>query len=355
MNFEQLLVGDTKLIDLRSPREFEAGAFPNSISLPLLDNEQRKQIGTCYKIQGRQSAIDLGHQLISGKVKQQRISEWHNALAQYPGSYLYCWRGGLRSQIVQTWLAATGARVPIVEGGYKALRTYCLDHFAHLPTNQEIIIIAGRTGSGKTPFINKFPFSVDLEKLANHRGSAFGRHDSEQPTTINFEHALSRQLLQLRSSKTLIVEDESRVIGRLAVPEPLFQRMQKAPVIVLESSLAERSQRIFQEYVVDSLKLPGIGTEQLEARYNASLLRIKRRLGGLRCQDVIDNLTQAFAEPPDTPAYATVHKQWIEKLLNWYYDPMYDYQLSRKQPRVILSGDYATIDNYLKQQGLGGD
>ena len=191
MNLKEFLRSDVTLLDVRSPGEFAKGAFPNSINIPLLDDDQRKQVGTCYKSMGRQAAIDLGNALIGPEVKASRIKKWVNVLDRHPNTYLYCWRGGLRSSTVQQWLSAAGQDVELVPGGFKALRAGCLDYFTNLPEHQEILIIAGRTGSGKTPFINQFSNSVDLEALANHRGSAFGRQSSEQPVTINFEHALA--------------------------------------------------------------------------------------------------------------------------------------------------------------------
>ena len=350
MNFNKLLSGEAILLDLRSPEEFRKGAFPNSINLPLLDDEQRRQVGICYKTQGQESAIDLAHQLINAEVKAARMRDWITALNKHPNAYLYCWRGGLRSKTVQQWLSEAGMQVPLIPGGFKALRSYCLDYFVNLPEQQEFLVVAGRTGSGKTPFINQFSNTIDLEGLANHRGSAFGRKRSEQPGTIDFEHALARQLLRLHTQHSIIVEDESRIIGRLAIPEGLFSRMRTAPVLVLESPLQERSVRIFEEYVVEALCEFGNSPEQLEERYLSALQRIQRRLGGQRTTEVANNLRKAFAVESEAPGFVENHLAWIQKLLNWYYDPMYDFQLSRKQHRVILTGDCSTIEGYLLQR-----
>ena len=342
--------GDVTLLDVRSPEEYAKGAFPNSINMPLLDNEQRKQVGICFKSMGRQAAIDLGNQLISPEVKTSRMQNWTAILDRHPETLLYCWRGGLRSKTVQGWLAAAGKDVPVVPGGFKALRTCCLDYFANLPKDQEILMIAGRTGSGKTPFINQFSNSIDLEALANHRGSAFGRQSTEQPTTINFEHALARKLLKQQNQNHLIMEDESRIIGRLAIPEALFERMSQAPVLVLESPLEDRSERIFEEYVCQALADPTTNPKQVERLYLNALERIKRRLGGERCADIADSLGRAFSLDTTATEYRDMHFVWIQKLLNWYYDPMYDFQLARKQDRVILTGDCSTIKDYLLQK-----
>ena len=351
MNYAGLLSSDVKLIDLRSPGEFEKGAFPNSINLPLLDDEQRRLVGLEYKQNGQHLAIERGHQLIHPELKASRIEQWLSAVRQHPGCIFYCWRGGLRSNIVQQWLSDTGHPVSIIEGGYKALRNQCLDCFEKLPVQQKFLILAGRTGSGKTILLNSCSNSVDLEGFANHRGSAFGRKSSEQPTTINFEHQLARRLMQLQAAPLLVLEDESRIIGRLAIPHTLFNTMLEADVVVLESPLEDRSERIYQEYVVAELSQQDITAEHLQARYLAAVQRIKRRLGNLRCTDISENLRDAFALRPGDSAHARGHKVWIEKLLKGYYDPMYDYQLSRKQSRVIKSGSCNTIREYLLQRG----
>jgi len=350
MNFDAILTSETVLLDLRSPEEFSKGAFPNSVNLPLLDDEQRRQVGICYKAHGQQAAVDLGNQLINPELKTARIHHWLNVLNEHPDALLYCWRGGLRSRTVKRWLSEAGREVPVIPGGFKALRSWCLDYFENLPKQQEFLIIAGRTGSGKTPFINQFFNSIDLEGLANHRGSAFGRKTSEQPSTINFEHALAIALLRIDTQQSIIVEDESRIIGRLAIPQSLFNRMSEAPVLVLESTLQERSLRIFEEYVAQPLLSHDSTREQLQNRYLAALERIKRRLGGQRCADITESLQQAFALEAGEAEFVANHLVWIEKLLNWYYDPMYDYQLSRKQDRVILTGDCSTIESYLRQR-----
>ncbi len=350
MNLKEILRSDVTLLDVRSPEEFAKGAFPNSINIPLLDNAQRKQVGTCFKAMGRQAAIDLGNQLISPEVKASRIKNWLDTLDRHKDTYLYCWRGGLRSKTVQQWLLDAGRSVPVIPGGFKALRTCCLEYFASPPAQQEILIIAGRTGSGKTPFINQFSNSIDLEALANHRGSAFGRQSSEQPVTINFEHALARKLLQQQSRTRIILEDESRIIGRLAVPENLFRRMSQASILVLESPLEDRSERIFEEYVCQALANPESNREQLGQHYLDALQRINRRLGGQRCDDIAVSLSKAFSLDTAAPLFREKHIVWIQKLLNWYYDPMYDFQLARKHDRVILTGDCSTISDYLLQK-----
>ena len=119
-NYRQLLLDDTPMIDVRAPIEFASGALPFAANLPLMADEERHQVGICYKEQGQQAAIELGHQLVSGDLKAQRVKAWQDFMAANPNAVLYCARGGLRSQLSQEWLAEAGIECPKVEGGYKS-------------------------------------------------------------------------------------------------------------------------------------------------------------------------------------------------------------------------------------------
>ena len=208
-NFEVLFSRDTPLIDLRAPTEFNPGAFPNAINLPLMTDDERAKVGTCYKQYGQQAAIKLGHKLVSGECREQRMAQWRSFIEQNPEGYLYCFRGGLRSQTVQQWLADEGLEYPLINGGYKAMRRFLMDSLEALPQSFNFIVIGGRTGTRKTDLILKLPNSIDLEGRANHRGSSFGRRVGGQPTVINFENNLAIDLLKLKTNySTLLIEDE---------------------------------------------------------------------------------------------------------------------------------------------------
>lgn len=321
------------LIDLRSPSEFQRGAFPGAVSLPLLTDAERERIGIRYKHGGRDAAIALGTEMVSGDLKAARLTAWERTVDAHPDAMLYCWRGGLRSETVQQWLADTGRDVPRIRGGYRALRRFCIDT---LDQQREWIVVGGRTGVGKTDIVNQVPNSIDLEALANHRGSAFGKRRTPQPMPISFENALAVELLR-RNPSPPVVEDESRTIGRLAIPDGIYRSMQASPIVLVESDQGTRVDNIYREYIVEAGD-----PEHLQPALTTSLDNISRRLGGDRHREVRSRMCQAF-EGGDADA----HRAWIGMLLDWYYDPMYDYQIARKQHRVIFRGNADAVREYL--------
>ena len=342
----ELLEKNVPLIDLRSPGEFAKGAFPAAVNLPLLTDDERHEVGTLYKRRGRDAAIQRGHELVCGEVRDARIRAWTDFLGSHPNAWLYCWRGGLRSAIAQSWLRDAGWRAQRVEGGYKQLRNSCIETFAALAEQARLgaakrwLMLSGRTGVGKTELIKALPKAIDLEGLAKHRGSAFGGFGQAQPTPIAFENALAVRYLQHQGS-TLILEDESRNIGRLSLPEAWFAQMRQAAIVLLEAPMADRIGQIRREYV-DAPLAQGLGAAALQERLQASLDRIRKRLGGKRHQEVSGALAAAFRNG--------AHERWIGMLLDWYYDPMYDYQLKTKRKRIIFTGECSAVTEFLQAQ-----
>ena len=270
----------------------------------------------------------------------------------HPNAVLYCWRGGLRSQIVQDWLRGEGLAVARIDGGYKALRRTCLDVIEQICATRlalgaagvpRLIVLGGRTGSGKTELLNEFAAAIDLERLANHRGSAFGATFTPQPTPIGFENALAIEMLARLQQPHVLLEDESRTIGRLALPPDLHATIQTAPLIVLDVPREERGRRIYDEYI-DAPLMRGVSGAQLHTHFTDAVDRIRRRLGGSRHSAMRDAIDAAFASDRAEPA---AHLAWIERLLEWYYDPMYDHQLALKHSRVVIQGDRALVRAYL--------
>ncbi len=335
---DRLLGHHGPFIDLRAPAEFEAGAVPGAVNLPLLTDEERHQVGLTYRLEGQSAAITLGETLVSGAVRDARMSAWLAFIHENPETWLYCWRGGLRSSTVQTWLAEAGAAVERVPGGFKALRHRCLALLERAPGSKPWLVLGGRTGTGKTLVLNRITGSIDLEGLANHRGSAFGGMLSPQPPPVSFENALAVAWLN-HTHPFLLLEDESRTIGRLAVPEGWHGTMQQAPLVILESELPDRVARIAAEYVAEPLAA-GLSEAALYEQLGGALDRIRRRLGGVRHRTVRELLHEGFR--------SGAHDAWIERLLTWYYDPMYDYQLEKKADRVIFRGDAEDVVGYLQ-------
>ncbi|MEQ8859514.1 MAG: tRNA 2-selenouridine(34) synthase MnmH [Pseudomonadales bacterium] len=338
VDLERLLAATTPFLDVRAPAEFQRGSVPGAVNLPLLDDEQRHRVGITYKQRGHDAALALGHDLVSGSLRESRERTWREFAEQHPDAWIYCWRGGERSTIVQSWLAAAGVSLPRVPGGFKALRRTCLDVLERAPRERAWIVLGGRTGSGKTELLASLPNAIDLEGLARHRGSAFGAWDTPQPAPVSFENALACAWLQHPASTTLVVEDESRTIGRLALPEAWHTHMQTVGLALLDVPIAERVSNIEREYVAEPLRR-GVPADTLLARYRDALRRIERRLGGARRQTVEAALERAFA--------GAEHRAWIEPLLTWYYDPMYDHQLSSKRLRIAVQGCPDRVREYL--------
>lgn len=349
-----LFLNGTPMIDTRAPVEFAKGAFPGAVNLPLMTDEERAQVGTCYKEKGQEAAIELGHQLVQGDIKAERVQAWLDFTREYPEGALYCFRGGLRSQICQRWLQEAGCDYPRVTGGYKALRWFLIDQMERVCGQHPMIVLAGETGAAKTDLLWQLPQGVDLEGRANHRGSAFGRRVGGQPSQIDFENTLAIDLLQRRyraPGVPVVVEDESQLIGRCVLPLPLKDAMERAPLVLLEVSLEERVEHTYTNYILRKLAEwcehsgAEVGFERFAEDLRVSLGRIRKRLGGVRYAEMASLLEQALNahRRGDTE----LHRLWIRQLLEDYYDPMYHYQLSKKADRIVFRGESGEVLDYL--------
>ncbi len=353
-DYRQIFLDQVPLLDTRAPIEFFQGAFPTAVNLPLMNDEERHLVGIRYKESGQASAIELGHSLVCGELKQQRINAWKAFAAENPHGYLYCFRGGLRSQIVQGWLQEAGLNYPLVKGGYKALRRFLIEELSTSLSRAELVLISGKTGTGKTRVIQALEASIDLEGQARHRGSSFGQLPEQQPSQIDFENVISIEFQQrLLSFSTVFLEDEGRLIGRLSLPAMLLERMQQAPMMVVEETVASRVNVVIEDYVMDLGRRyqSSYGEEGLarhEHNLRASLERIRKRLGGVLYQEIDQLLVDAFSQQRRT-ASLELHRAWIEALLVKYYDPMYEYQLSKRDGKVLAAGSRAEVTERAQQ------
>lgn len=357
-DFHRLVTDEVPLIDTRAPVEFAAGAFPTAVNLPLMNDEERRLVGIRYKNNGSDAAVKLGHELVCGELKESRVNAWTKFITEHPECVLYCFRGGMRSQISQQWiLDATNTRIPRIDGGYKAFRRYLIDSLDSIPSQLDFLILAGRTGSGKTILLNEYENSVDLEGLAEHRGSSFGKHTTPQPTQINFENNLAFNFIKHLDAGRgkLLIEDESRCIGRRQVPAALFNRMKQSKIIVMETPFAKRVDIIFDEYAIVAQQehVELFGKEQAlnlwRDAMSASLARIKERLGGAWHKTILGSLNSAVDEQKRT-GDAESHKEWMGMLLKKYYDPMYDYQIEEKKDLIAFRGSPEEVRNHLASQ-----
>ncbi|MEM9302637.1 MAG: tRNA 2-selenouridine(34) synthase MnmH [Pseudomonadota bacterium] len=353
-DYRGILLGNCPLLDVRAPVEFAKGAFPGAVNLPLMDDRERQRVGTAYNRDGHDAAVALGHELVSGALREGRIDGWVAFCEAHPDGLLYCFRGGERSAIVQRWLAERGVEITRISGGYKAMRRWLIDQTERLCDAMPITLVGGRTGTGKTEVLVRLSDRIDLEGLANHRGSGFGRRATPQPPPIEFENRLAIDWLRLEALETdrVVMEDESRCIGRCALPEPLWDRFQEAPIALIEEDVAARVARIRREYTEAAVAEfegvhPGEGFDRYAAHLLASLDRIQRRLGG-KAHAELRKLMGLALEAQRDSGDATGHDAWIERLLRDYYDPMYDYQLERKRERVVFRGSGDEVIDFIE-------
>ncbi|MCT0226255.1 tRNA 2-selenouridine(34) synthase MnmH [Synechococcus sp. CS-1328] len=320
------LAASGPVVDVRSPGEFRQGHIPGACSLPLFSDEERAEIGTLYKQEGRPSAVRRGLELVGPRLVDlgDRLSELASADCSGAGQVsdlrLHCWRGGMRSASV-AWLASTlDLPVVLLEGGYKAFRRWVLQSFEQPWPLQ---LLGGRTGCGKTDLLEAMAARglavIDLEGLAHHRGSSFGGlGQPEQPSSEHFENRLALALLHQRNANAIWVEAESAQVGRCRIPRAFWQQMVQAPVLEIQRSEPERIERLVAVY----------GRQDPDGLRQATE-RIARRLGPQRT---------------DTALKAIAAQNWASacKAMLDYYDRCYDHELDRHPApslgRLDLSG-----------------
>lgn len=303
------------IVDVRSPCEHEEERIVGSVNIPLLSNEERVQVGTVYAQNGEMQARRLAVNIISPKIPDI-IDQIFALRRSGQALVVHCWRGGLRSEVVASMLSVVGLECFRLTGGYKAWRKQVLTDFQNDFYEFQLIVLHGFTGVGKTEVLRELKKSgqnvLDLESLANHRGSVFGGMGlGVQPTQKNFEAELW-QCLDSFDCKLVFVEAESRKIGKLALPDCVFNRIQSGVPILVNGSMDSRANRIIDDYCQ-------IGSESAEEA-KRSLLQLKERLGRRKAQE----LQELFEQDRRQEA--------VRELLMHYYDPLYTKEIERHRP-----------------------
>ncbi|MCE3011860.1 MAG: tRNA 2-selenouridine(34) synthase MnmH [Proteobacteria bacterium] len=325
---EDLFINEIPLIDVRAPVEFLAGHLPHAVNLPLMSDEERHLVGICYKEQGQEKAIELGHQLVSGENKNKKIQAWIEFLQKNPSAEVMCLRGGLRSQISCQWITEAGiARKPI-PGGYKRLRQFLLSQLEEKPL-PKLVRLGGMTGTGKTDLLKTLDHYIDIEELAHHRGSAFGDH-GQQPSQASFESALGAKLIGMKQA---VVEDESIRLGNVRIPNRFYLHMQETPLVMLEVPLEERVANIYRDYVKNND----------QSFFRERVQRISKKLGGQRTREILEQMQGAFQGAPSIEA----HSAWISQLLGEYYDPAYEFSLAKHKEKIVFRGGADEVRDFL--------
>lgn len=302
------------VLDVRSPAEFAAGHIPGAQNLPLFSDDERKIVGTLYKQQGKDVAIEKGLEIAGNKMvgymKQAKL------FAPDLCVVLHCWRGGMRSESLAWLLSFTGFTVYLLSGGYRAYRHHMADALA---MDRPYVIMSGKTGTGKSAILRhlqKLGEQVaDLEGLAHHKGSAYGSiGEMAQPTTEQFENDLAEQLVSFNQNARIWLEDESRSIGTVFLPDSLYRQMKRSHVVVLDMPRDLRIKRLIADYAGHPKQTLADATE-----------KISRKLGGQHAKEAIEAIWDGDYEK-------------AVDLILAYYDKAYTYDLLQhdSQKTMIL-------------------
>lgn len=313
LSIAEFLQGDAPIIDVRAPKEFAQGRIPGAHALPLFCDEERAVVGTLYKQQGRDAAVLEGLRIVGPRLAD--LVAQARAIAPDGRIRVHCWRGGERSGSVAWLLDKAGfAEVSTLRGGYKAFRGHVLASF---DAPIELRVLGGYTGSGKTELLHMLKAQgeqvIDLEGLANHKGSSFGAlGERPQPTTEQFENLLWSESRALDRSRPIWVEDESLMIGRCKIPQPFYDRMRAATLFFVDMPQEERAERLVADYG----KYP---KEQLAE----AIKRIEKRLGPQHCKAALE-------------ALAAGDLKSVARITLTYYDKAYRRGLAMRNPGRVV-------------------
>ncbi|MEO0456342.1 MAG: tRNA 2-selenouridine(34) synthase MnmH [Cyanobacteria bacterium P01_A01_bin.114] len=317
LTVEKFLNAPGVILDVRSPGEYEQGHLPGAFSFPLFSNEERAEVGTCYKQQGHEAAVELGLELVGPKMAT--FVRQAKPLAPDQQVRVHCWRGGMRSGSMAWLLKTAGLEVVTLTGGYKAFRRWVRQLLA---TPKPIIILGGMTGTAKTDILHALAHYgqqvLDLEGLANHRGSSYGALGlPPQPSTEQFENLIAAQWQTFSPAQPVWIEAESRRVGTCRVPDELMQQMEQAKTLEIIRPLSERLDLLVEIY----------GQADTTALVEATE-RVRKRLGGQRTQAAVEHIREGNLRAA------------VEIVLT-YYDRTYRYDLERRNltiPQVEVAG-----------------
>ncbi|MBN2160756.1 MAG: tRNA 2-selenouridine(34) synthase MnmH [Spirochaetes bacterium] len=308
---ESRSIPDSVYIDVRSPGEFRDDHVPGSVNIALFDNEERKEVGTIYRMAGRDEAVMRGTEIVGDKLK-----ELVGSFLAYGDKNIIvlCARGGMRSTSLASLLDTLGLKVYKLRNGYKGYRQYVIERMESLSLSAPLFVLQGLTGAGKTEIIRMAPTAIDLEEMAGHRSSVFGGIGLAQETQKMFESRIIGRIQELETAPYCLIEGESRKIGNLHLPDPLYGLMMRAPAIYIDTPLERRVDIIFSEYHshCDNTNIPTI-VRSLESKL------------GRKNADLLINL------------YTGGHiREFIRVMLEKYYDPLYRHSLDRKNYIAII-------------------
>lgn len=291
-------------VDVRAPIEYNEDHIPGAVNLPIFNDEERKEVGTLYKMVGREDAVKKGTE-IGGR----RIVGIINSLAEIKDReiIIYCARGGMRSGSVASLINSLGIKTYRIKDGYKSFRKVVMDSLSTIKIKPELFVLQGLTGAGKTEVLRITPNSVDLEDMAGHRSSLFGSIGLKQSSQKRFETLLWDRLEKLKNEEYVLFEGESRKIGNLHIPENIFTQMREAPAIYIDTSIERRVQIIKKEYT-------GFNEDE---RILKTVNSLKSKLGSKKTELLVELYNTGNLD------------EFIKILLLDYYDTLYRHTLDR--------------------------
>lgn len=305
ITFEESQKIDNPLyVDVRAPVEYEEDHIPGAINLPIFNDEERKEVGTLYKMAGKTDAVKRGSE-IGGR----RITGIINSLSEVKDRQIiiYCARGGMRSGAVASLINSLGIKVFRIRDGYRAFRKTVMDGLSTITIKPQIFVLQGLTGAGKTEILRITQNSADLEDMAGHRSSLFGSIGLKQKSQKRFETLLWLKLEELKDRDFILFEGESKKIGNLHIPDNIFRQMREAPAIYIETPVERRVEIIKREYA-------GFNEDE---RILKTVNSLRRRLGSVKTDTLIELYTRRDLD------------EFIKILLLDYYDLLYRHTLDK--------------------------
>jgi tRNA 2-selenouridine synthase len=313
-------------IDARSPAEYAEATIPGALNVPILDDGERAEIGSLYKQAGRQAARRRGVEIVAPKIPALVEQVATARPAGSPPAVVFCWRGGMRSLALTQFLELAGVPARQVAGGHKAFRSLVRNFFEQGSWGR-LIVLRGLTGVGKTQLLQRLAADgypvVDLEGLANHRGSAFGHLGLPvQPTQRMFEALLWDTLRRIPPGGYAVAEGESRHIGRLALPLKVYQSLQSEVSLWIEAPLARRIDNILADYPA---------RDSLREEFARPIWALKDRLG----RQVVAELVSLLQEG--------AWQELVRRLMIGYYDPLYRHTFPERRIEVLVDDEEAGL------------
>ena len=318
------------IIDVRSPLEFEDDRIPGSINLPVLSNTEREMIGMMYKQKSKFEAKKLGASIVSKNISDHLKEFLYNKNRDWL-PLIYCWRGGQRSYALATILDQIGWKVEVVDGGYKSFRKHISEFLNRNIDRYYLILLTGNTGTAKTKVLNLIEKrngqTIDLESLANHRGSVFGSQGQKQPSQKLFETLIYDKVKNLKTGEPIFVEAESNKIGNLHIPKEFWKLMKSSPQIEISATVEQRAQFLVEEY----------------SEITSDLDLLEKQITSLSTITG-PKVVESWLQMAKNKEFIELAKQLIEK----HYDPRYKRGLLREKKEVFAT---LRLDD-MSQKGL---